>query len=469
LAGGRLEGSDALRSAVLRLADSDDARVRFAVAVAAGLTRDPRAADALAAVARRDAGDRWMRAAVLCSAAEQAEGLLTRLAGNRSFAQSGAGLEIIEAIAEIAGARNRPDGVRRAMTVAAGGGREARDRLLRGLGRGLVRVGGRLDPSSPVVDGWLRDAEATAASAEAPEAVRVEAIGRLSFAPYERTGGILAEWLDPRTPGSVQVAALRALAGFARPEVAGIVLARMPRLAPAARAEAVSTLLARGSWAIVLLDAAKAGTADPAAIDPAGRALLLAHPDPEVARRARSLFGSAGPGAGKDVLAVFAPARAMPGDAARGSSVFDRHCAACHRIGGRGHAVGPDLTATQFADAASLLTHILDPNRYVAPNYVQYVVSDRDGRVYTGLIASETAAGLTLRRADGAEDTILRGQIEEMRSTGKSLMPEDFAGRLDPSEAADLVAFLLEARSGNVASRPDGRLDIGTQPGLVEP
>ncbi len=129
----------------------------------------------------------------------------------------------------------------------------------------------------------------------------------------------------------------------------------------------MATLLARGSWAAALLDAVKAGTADGAAIDPAGRAILLSHPDPQVARRARSLFGTTAAGPGKDVLAAFAPALQRPGDAARGAAVFERHCATCHRLGERGHAVGPDLTATQFADPASLLTHVLDPNRYVAP------------------------------------------------------------------------------------------------------
>jgi putative heme-binding domain-containing protein len=242
----------------------------------------------------------------------------------------------------------------------------------------------------------------------------------------------------------------------------------MPQLAPAARGEAVTTLLARGSWAAALLDAVAAGKADPSAIDTAGRALLLAHPDAEVARRARSLFATTEAGPGKGVPAAIAAALAVPGDAARGASVFDKNCASCHRLGPRGHAVGPDLTATQFADAESLLTHVLDPNRSVAPNYVQYVVSDQSGRVYAGLIASETAASLTLRRAEGLEDTILRSQVDELKSTGKSLMPEDFASRLTPSEAADLVAHLLKSRAG-IPGGPPERLDIGTLPGLIEP
>ncbi len=243
LAGRRLDDSAAVRAAALGLAGSDDARVRFAVALTAGATRDPRAADALAAVARRDAADRWARTAVLCSAAGQAEQLLARLTAGRSFARSESGSEMVEALAEVVGARNRPDEVRQALADAASLADPGT--LLRGLGRGLARVGGRLDPAEPAVDRWLREAEAATRDGSRPEPARVEAIGRLALAPYDRARHVLAGLLDPQTPGAVQAAALRALAGYARPEVAEVVLARMRQLAPAARGEAVATLLAQ--------------------------------------------------------------------------------------------------------------------------------------------------------------------------------------------------------------------------------
>ncbi len=218
LASGRLDGSVAVRSAALGLAGSDDARVRFAVALAAGATRDPRAADALTAVARRDASERWARTAVLCSAAGQAELLLTRLAIDRSFTRSGPGSETIEALAEVVGARNRPEEVRLVLAVADS--LDDPDGVLRGLGRGLARVGGRLDPAGPVVSRWLGEAEVAARDGARPEPARVEAIGRLVLAPYDRSREALAGLLDPRTPGPVQAAALRG-AGWIRPAGSG--------------------------------------------------------------------------------------------------------------------------------------------------------------------------------------------------------------------------------------------------------
>src|SRR3712207_5629439 len=140
---------------------------------------------------------------------------------------------------------------------------------------------------------------------------------------------------------------------------------------------------------------------------------------------------------------------------------------ACHRINGEGFAVGPDLTTSATRDPAALLTHILDPNQYVLPNYVQYYVVDRSGRTFTGLIAAETATSVTLRREGGAEDTLLRGHIEEMTSTGKSLMPEGFEKHVGKREMADLLAFLREVQVAPPPGSPP--LDIGTRPGLVEP
>ena len=134
--------------------------------------------------------------------------------------------------------------------------------------------------------------------------------------------------------------------------------------------------------------------------------------------------------------------------------------------------VGPDLTATQFADPASLLTHVLDPNRYVAPNHVQYIVSDRSGRVYTGLVASETAASLTLRRArgGGGHAPPQPGRRADQHP-GKSLIPEDFASSADPDGGGrPRRPSCSKSRSGPAprARGPPERLDVGTLPGLVE-
>ena len=95
---------------------------------------------------------------------------------------------------------------------------------------------------------------------------------------------------------------------------------------------------------------------------------------------------------------------------------------------------------------------------------------DQDGRTYSGVIAAETATSLTLRRGDGAEDTILRAQVAEMAGTGLSMMPEGFEKTIAKPEMADLIAFLRASHRGGEGQGPDADdrsrpLDIGTLAG----
>ncbi|HVY71810.1 MAG TPA: hypothetical protein VHH73_17895, partial [Verrucomicrobiae bacterium] len=65
-----------------------------------------------------------------------------------------------------------------------------------------------------------------------------------------------------------------------------------------------------------------------------------------------------------------------------------------------------------------------------------------DGRSLTGIIAGETATGLTVVMADGSRTELLRSQIKEIRASNLSLMPEGFEQKLELQNLADLIAFL---------------------------
>ena len=66
----------------------------------------------------------------------------------------------------------------------------------------------------------------------------------------------------------------------------------------------------------------------------------------------------------------------------------------------------------------------------------------KDGRVLNGLIAGETTESVTLRREEGQQDTIPRSDIEELRASGKSIMPDGLEEKLTPDQLADLLEFL---------------------------
>jgi hypothetical protein len=72
------------------------------------------------------------------------------------------------------------------------------------------------------------------------------------------------------------------------------------------------------------------------------------------------------------------------------------------------------------------------------------------------VIASESAASITLKRENNQSDTVLRTDVEEIRSSGLSLMPDGVEKNLTVQEVADLIRFLKDWRylDGSVPKSP---------------
>ena len=136
----------------------------------------------------------------------------------------------------------------------------------------------------------------------------------------------------------------------------------------------------------------------------------------------------------------------VAGDVSRGQKLFTKHCSACHRVEGQGHEIGPNLATIKTRGPETILVNVLDPNAEVNPEYLNYAVLTADGRTITGMIASENANSITLRRAESASDTVLRDDIDQMQSTGKSIMPEGMEQSLDVQAMADLIAYLMQVK-----------------------
>jgi putative heme-binding domain-containing protein len=90
-----------------------------------------------------------------------------------------------------------------------------------------------------------------------------------------------------------------------------------------------------------------------------------------------------------------------------------------------------------------VLLNVLDPNKEISPNYVNYTVVLKNGETASGLIAEETPTSISLKRANNVQDTILRQNIESIASSGISLMPEGMESAISQQQMADLIAFLL--------------------------
>ncbi len=238
------------------------------------------------------------------------------------------------------------------------------------------------------------------------------------------------------------MASMKALSGFANGEVAGILLGGWRGFTPAIRGEVMEALFARKERLSPLLAAIESGDIPAAQIPVAKRTVLLAHADAAIRSRAEKLF-SAKSSSRKDVIEKYQPALSLAGDKSRGQKVYEVNCASCHRSGNLGSDVGPNLATIRGWDREKTLLNILDPNREVAPGFVAYSIDLKNGETVGGIIASETATSITLKRAGGLSDTVLRDNVEKISSSGISLMPEGLEAAISPEQMADLLAFVL--------------------------
>jgi putative membrane-bound dehydrogenase-like protein len=254
----------------------------------------------------------------------------------------------------------------------------------------------------------------------------------------------IAGLLAPQTPPELQAAAVATLARLRTSDVPVLLAAGWKGYGPALRNQVFDTLLSRLEWVNPTLDALEKKTIPPSEIDAIRRQRLLDHKVDAVRERAKKLFAAATNVDRQKLIENYRPALAMKGDAVKGAALFKKSCAACHQLGGVGQAVGPDLAPEVNRPGEVLLTAILDPNQAVESRYISYTATTKGGKIVNGLIASETGSGLTLIAADGQKHTIARSDLDELVSTGKSLMPEGLEKDIAIADMADLIAFLRQ-------------------------
>jgi putative membrane-bound dehydrogenase-like protein len=432
------------------LARDPDLRVRFQFTLRIG-DGGPNLG-ALATIAKQDAANEWMRTAIGSSSAETSHRLISSLLFDKEFSRSATNRDFLRVLAQVVGARNKPIELSNVLLSLRlfKNDNDVQRNILLGIGTGLKYSNHTLRKAVleastnhvDLVDTALTTARRTAADEKGPLPDRQQAIQLAALDEFERSKPVLTALLDARQPQEVQRAVVAALSGINRPEVAGILLVPWRAYTPAIRGEVIQALLGFKNRLLPLFDAIEAGTVSLSQIPPSRRALLLKHADKEVSARAAKVFGQQAVSPRKEAVEKYKAVLVLKGDAEQGRKVYETACLICHRAGDKGNDVGPNLAAVRSWGREQLLVNILDPNREVAPSFVEYVVDTKDGQTLSGLIADETATSISLKRADGVQQTILRQSIEKISSSGLSLMPEGLENGMSLQQVADLLAFL---------------------------
>ncbi|GIW96589.1 MAG: hypothetical protein KatS3mg110_4630 [Pirellulaceae bacterium] len=94
------------------------------------------------------------------------------------------------------------------------------------------------------------------------------------------------------------------------------------------------------------------------------------------------------------------------GDVQRGAAVFQRACAACHQLAGKGAVVGPQLDGIGQRGLARLLEDLLDPHRNVDVAFRTVTLQLADGRVLVALPRGDRGALRVFVDQEGKEFTV---------------------------------------------------------------
>jgi putative heme-binding domain-containing protein len=252
-------------------------------------------------------------------------------------------------------------------------------------------------------------------------------------APHERSSGF-------------RIRVFGALARLDAPKVADLVLAHYAQLDPDEKPLALQLLTQRVGWSKQLLAAIGAGRLPAHDLNLSQVRKLLAFGDKELVDEVRARWGSIRDGRDPKRELVIDRMRKLirgnHGDAAAGEKVFERVCAQCHKIHGKGNDVGPEITNNGRSSFDQLLSNVFDPNLVIGASYRAVVVVTKEGRVLTGLLAEDSPRRVVLKIQGGKIETVPRDDVETFRVSNVSLMPEQIENQMKPQEIVDLFTFL---------------------------
>ncbi|MDW8223455.1 MAG: c-type cytochrome [Gemmatales bacterium] len=435
-------------------------RLTLQLVLTCGLVAEEEKLPALKEAAQVWCDDAWMRLAILTASGSASDRFLAALLTvSDGITASPAWSEMLRETAAVVGAMKDPARLTAALRplIKQRVPDAALHALLVGSAEGMMRSGGRLadwwtslPDSDPVLAKALEQALAVAtqraADAHRPVAERIHALRLLAQLPSPERIALMRRLAREESEVAVRLAAVQALSAQSGKDITVALLELWPSATPTVRRELLEALLRVPERIFALLEAVEQGRVKPGEIDAARIRQLVQHPNPAIRQRAQKLLSAATPQERQKVYETYRAALSRNGDVTRGRAVFEKHCATCHRVAGLGINVGPDISDTRTKSPEQLLSDILLPNAAIDANYVQYVVLTRSGKTLTGIIAAESPASITLKRAENQTDTILRADIEALQSTGVSLMPDGLEKEITVEQMADLIAFLKNWR-----------------------
>ncbi len=445
---------------LLELADDPEVRVRFRLALALGnLKADEVRLSALVKLAHSQPRDPWVLSAVLSSATGQMTGLVRFLAEVDREALSGSDPALVKFLVnageQIGEQRDGEDlaalGARatewnfRAKSLAVG-----KFALLGGVVRGQKHLRGSLAPNSILSslseqqrNQIAETAVAIAADSARPAALRAASLELIPLAGRGDAARHLAQLLRDPKASELHAAVAEVLTDLNDPQTCKDIYRDWERLPSDARRAMLAAAGRSETATDALLDAVAADSVRSVEVPIDVLERIKRSGSEAIRKRLATLFRP--PAANRlSVVERYKPALSLSGDPVRGAAVFRDNCLTCHTIQRFGHQVGPELSGVSSKPSELVMSDILDPSARISTDFIGYLLVTQEGKTYEGLLISQTADSVRLRRAQSEEITVPTRSIEQLRANNKSLMPEGFEQKISQPAMADLLAFLRQ-------------------------
>jgi putative membrane-bound dehydrogenase-like protein len=305
-----------------------------------------------------------------------------------------------------------------------------------------------------------------------PEGTRLSLVEVLGQAGRAECVPALLTLFEQAKGDPLRKALLAALQPYTDTRIGESLLRHYPKLSADLRGRAQALLASRPASARALVQAVEAGhiSAKEIGLDPVRQ--LAQHKDKELLKLVEKYWGRVGAAtAGEKVTRIRYIATALTrgkGDPAAGVALFDKHCASCHTLFGRGTKLGPDLTTADRKNREWLLLNVVDPSAVVRLEYAAYNVVTADGRVLSGLIAEATPQAVTLVDAKNERTVLPRDQIDQMNPSPTSLMPEKLLDTLSDQELRDLFSYIQSDAPPPQAKQGQKKLKVCLVSGSLE-
>ncbi len=468
-----------LTKALLALQKDPDPKVRFQLILTLGFLDTEEVSKVRHALLLQDVQDEWVQIAALTASSSQASSLLSVVLQNFNK-DIPAYASLVRRLTSMIGAAGESKSISQLIRSATATGKDDasgwQGQALEGLAQGLenkkmpaaisdadskILINSFFDHVSPsvrraamhllkvtgiknetVAKGAIEKAAAIVKDQNQSEDKRAEAIDFISLRDPSPYAPLLTKLITPTEALSIQLASLRTLSGVRDTSVSRFILTQWPVLTPEVRDATVKSFLLSDQRMSVLLDAIEQRTIQTSEISWHRKVTLMNQSNDILRKKAIVLFTENN---NNEVNAAYKKALELKGDGVAGQLIYQKQCALCHQIRGKGGVtLGPDLGTVHNWSKEAILANILAPNQSISSGYDLWNVTLNSGESIQGLIASETPGAITLRNSGSPEKTIRRQDIKSIKALTMSAMPSGLDKLISVEEMADLLAYLKE-------------------------